>query len=307
MLRLDYQKEKIMRKYIILTDTGSDLDTCLREQYDIAYVPMRFSLDSVDYEADLDWKHFSAKEFYDMMRNGKRFITAQVNVATYKKTFEKYLSEGYDVLYIACSSEISASVNASRVACEEVLKNYPDGKIICVDTLRACYALALLCIRASELRAEGKTIEETAAWVEENRLTVNMIGSVDKLTYLKQAGRVSAASAFFGGLLNIKPIIIADAKGKNFALEKVKGRRTSLNRIAEMMKENYLEQPYQRIMISHADCLEDAEELKRLCEEKLGKELDVHIGYVGICVGASVGPGMLGVYFFGKEVTVNKD
>lgn len=296
-----------MKKYVILTDTGSDLDKCFRDQYDIEYVPMRFSLDGVDYEADLDWSHFSAKEFYDMMRNGKRFITAQVNVATYKKAFEKYLSQGYDVLYVACSSEISASINASRVAREEVLKNYPDGKIICVDTLRACYALSLLCIRAAELRAEGKTIEETAAWIEDNRLTVNMIGSVDKLTYLKQAGRVSAASAFFGGLLNIKPIIIADAKGRNFALEKVKGRRTSLNRIAEMMKENYLEQPYQRIMISHADCLEEAEELKRLCEEKIGKELTVHIGYVGSCVGASVGPGMLGVYFFGKEVTVNKE
>ena len=190
---------------------------------------------------------------------------------------------------------------------EEILEKHPEAKIICVDTLRACYALALLCIRAAELRAEGKTIEETAAWIEENRLTVNMIGSVDKLTYLKQAGRVSATSAFFGGLLNIKPIIIADAKGRNFAVEKVKGRRTSLNRIAEMLQENYLEQPYQRIMISHADCLEEAEELKRLCEEKIGKALTVHIGYVGSCVGASVGPGMLGVYFFGKEVTVNKE
>lgn len=296
-----------MRKYVILTDTGSDLDKCFRQQYDIEYVPMRYSVDGVDYAADLDWENFSAKEFYDMMRNGKRFITAQVNVATYKKAFEKYLAAGYDVLSVSTSSEISASINASRVAREEVLKEYPDGKIVCVDSLRACYALALLCIRAAELREEGKTIEETAAWIEENRLTVNMIGSVDKLTYLKQAGRVSAASAFFGGLLNIKPIIIADAKGRNFALEKVKGRKNSFNRIAEMMKENFKDVPYQRVMISHADCLEEAEELKKLCYEKLGKEVEVHIGYVGSCVGASVGPGMIGVYFFGKEVTINKD
>lgn len=296
-----------MKKYVIVTDTGCDLESSFREKYDVEYVKMHFSTEGKDYEADLDWQHFAATDFYNRMRGGQRFITAQVNVEAYKRAFKKYLDEGYDILSVSTSSGISASIEASRVAREALLQEYPDAKIICVDTLRACYALGLLAIRASELRAEGKTIEETAQWLEENKLKMNMIGSVDKLTYLKQAGRVSAASAFFGGLLNIKPIIVADALGRNFAAEKVKGRRTSFERIVEMVKEAYEDAPYQRLWISHADCLEEAEELKGMILEKLGKEVEVHIGYVGICVGASVGPGMLGVFFYGKEVTLNKE
>ena len=295
-----------MKKYVIVTDTGCDLEKEWREKFDVEYVPMRYSFKGKDYEADLDWKQISAHQFYHYMEEGERFITAQVNVETYKQAFRKYLEAGCDILSVSTSSNISASVEASRVAAEELKKEYPEAKIVCVDALRACYALGLLVIRAAELRAEGKTIEETAQWLNDNKLTVNMIGSVDKLTYLKQAGRVSAASAFFGGLLNIKPIIVADALGRNFAMEKVRGRRTSLERIAQLVKEAFEDVEYQRMFISHADCIEEAEELKALVLQKLGKEIEVHIGYVGPAVGAAVGPGMLGVYFYGKKVTLNE-
>ena len=295
-----------MREYIILTDTGSDLERPLREKYGIEYVPFRYSFHGEDFEADPDWVRMSAKEFYDYMRAGERFITAQANTETYKAAFKKYIEQGYDVLYVATSSNISASVNTSKLVAEEMMKEHPEAKIICVDALRACFALGILVIRASELRAEGKTIEETAAWLEENKLRVNMIGSVDSLVYLKRAGRVSATSAFFGGLLHIKPIIIADAQGRNFAMEKVKGRKKSLARIVELCKEAWEEVEHQHVMISHADCPEDAEELKQMFFEAIGKEVPVYVGYVGTGVGASVGPGMIGIYFLGKEVTVNK-
>lgn len=296
-----------MKKYVIVTDSSCDLEKKFRDRYDIQYLPMHLSVDGTDFEADMDWGYISAKQFYHMMREGKRFISAQVNVESYKKAFKSYVEQGYDVLSLSCSSEISASIKASYIARDEVLAEYPDAKIICVDCLRACFALGILVLHAAELREEGKTIEEVAEWVEKNRLTANMIGSVDKLTWLKQAGRVSAASAFFGGLLNIKPIIIADAKGRNFAMEKVKSRKASFLRIAELMKESYLDVPYQKFFISHADCPEEAEELKQLIWQTLGKEIECNIGYVGGSVGSAVGPGMIGVYFFGKEVTINKD
>ena len=239
------------------------------------------------------------------MREGGRFLTAQVTRGSYQTAFEKFLAEGKDVLYIACSSALSAGINTARMVAQETLKAYPDRKIICIDALRACYALGLIVIHASELRAEGKSIEEVAAWVEENKLTVHMLGSVDKLTYLKQAGRVSAASAFFGGILNIKPIIIADAQGRNLAAEKVKGRKNSMARMVEIAKENFLDVPYQRVFISHADCPEAAEELKTMLLTALGKDIDVHIGYIGPCVGASTGPDTLSINFHGKKVEVN--
>ena len=296
-----------MKDYVILTDTGCDLESSLREKYNIELVCMHYIINGVDRLVDLDWKEISAKEYYQMMRDGTRITTAQVNQEDYRKVFINAANAGKDVLYVACSSVISAGINTARIIAEEVKKDYPDLKVVCVDALRACYALGILAITASKLRAEGKTIEETAAWLDENKLTVNMEGSVAELTYLKRAGRVSAASAFFGGLLNIKPIIMADARGYNFAIEKVKGRTTSLNRVAERFAEQYVESDYQEIFISHADCIEDAETLKKLMEEKLGKTLNVHIGYVGPGVGASVGPGMIGVYFIGKKVTVNQD
>lgn len=295
-----------MKKFAIITDSGCNLEEKFREWYDISYIPFLYVLNGETYEADLDWKKISAKSYYDLIRAGNVIKTAQLTQVKYKEEFKKLLQQGYDVLYVGTSSALSASVKASFMARDELQKEYPDAKIICVDALRSCYALGLLAIRAAELREEGKTIEETAAWIEENKLTVNMEGTVDKLVYLKRAGRVSAASAFFGGLLNIKPIILADAKGANFAVEKVKGRRTSLERVAARVAESFEDVPYQRVIISHADCLEDAELFKGLICEKLGKEIDVHIGYVEPAVGASVGPGMIGVYYFGKKVTVNK-
>lgn len=294
-----------MREYVIITDTGSDLEKELREPYGIEYVSMRCIVEDKDGAADPDWGEYSAKEFYDMLRAGKRVRTAQVPPEAYKAIFEKHLSAGKDVLYIATSSNISAGVNTARTIAQDLKTRYPNGKIVIVDALRACYALGILVLTAGELRQDGKTIDETAAWLEENKLTANMEGTVDKLTWLKQAGRVSATSAFFGGLLNIKPIIMADAQGKNYAVEKVKGRNASLERVAQRVADTYEEVPYQKVFISHADCLQDAEKLKTLVCEKVGKPLQVHIGYVGCCVGASVGPGQLGVYYFGKKVTTN--
>ena len=296
-----------MKKFIIISDSCCDLDANLRKEYDIEYVPMHFSLDEKEYVADLDWKEISAKDFYHLMEEGKRAKTSQVNLEDYKTRFKEYISLGYDVLSISCSSALSSSYNNSLKAKEEILKEYPNGKILCMDSLNSSYGLGYLCIIASKMRSSQKSIDEVYNWLEEYKLNVNQECSVDKLSYLKNAGRVSAASAFFGGLLNIKPIIMADAKGCNFAIEKVKGRATSINRIAERFAEEYVDSDYQMIFISHADCIEDAELLKGKMEEKLGRSLDVNIGYVGQAVGASVGPGMLGVYFIGKKVTVNGD
>lgn len=295
-----------MKKFVIVTDSCSDLDKELRTAYDVDYIPMHYTLDGVDYEASLDWDAFSPQEFYGKMRSGKRFLTSQVNAAQYLERFKSYLEQGYDVLSISCSSALSASVKASRVAREQLLKDYPDAKIYCIDSLNSCFGLGLLCLTASDMRKEGKSIDEVANWLDENKLSVNQECTVEKLTYLKQAGRVSAASAFFGGLLNIKPIIISDAKGQNFAVEKVKGRKTSIDRLAERFAEQVEDVPYQYVCVAHADSLDDALELKAAVESKMKNPLPIRVGYVGPIVGASSGPGTLAVYFFGRKVTVNE-
>ena len=296
-----------MRKFAIITDGCSDLEGKYREKYNIDYVPMCFTCDEKEYVGDLDWKYLSAKDFYNLMRDGKRVYTSLVNKESVKEKFIEYLDKGYDILNLSCSSALSATYKICQGVMEELAPLYPEAKLICIDTLRACMALGIICIRAAELREEGKTIDEVADWVNNNKLTSHMEGSVESLKYLKQAGRVSATSAFFGGLLNIKPIIIADALGRNFALEKVKGRKVSIDRLVERTLEQYIDLPYQKMFIAHADCLDEALEFKRLILKALNKDIDIEICYVGPGVGASVGPGMISVYYFGEEVTVNKE
>ena len=294
-----------MKKYVIVTDSCSDLNRELREKYDIDYIPMHVSCEGKDYEANLDWEVISIKEYFDLMRAGKRITTAQITANQYKEAFTKYLADGYDILSISCSSALSASVATSRTVAEELKAEYPDAKIFCVDSLSACAGLGILGIVASKMRAEGKTIEEVVAWLEENKLTVNQEATAESLKYLKQAGRISAAAAFFGGLLQVKPIIISDATGMNFSLEKVKGRAKSITRVAERMKEEYEDSPYQTVIIEHAECPEGAEQLIAEIKKLLP---DVKIDYVinfGPIISATVGPGTLGVFFVGKKVTVN--
>lgn len=297
-----------MRNFAIITDSCGDLNAENRKKYDVDYVPMRLLYEeekgkSVDIPASLDWEYLSAKNFYDLMRGGTRVRTAQVNSSDYREKFTEYLEKGMDILSISCSSALSASYEGSRVVAEELKAKYPEANIICIDSLNSCLGLAILCMTASTLRAEGKTLEETAAYIEANKLKMNQFATVEELTYLKRAGRVSAASAVFGGLLQVKPIIISDAIGQNVAIEKVKGRKASIARILELTEKAFDPScPYQKIGVGHADAPEDAATLVNALSEKF-PGVEIVLDYIGPIVGASTGPGTLGVYCFGSEVT----
>ncbi len=292
-----------MRNFAIVTDSSSDLTNLNRNKYNIDYIPMHMICDGVDYTADLDWKKLSVKEFYDMMRAGKRFITSQINVTEYKEKFIEYAKQGLDVLSISCSSALSASIKASMIAREEVMKEYPDCNIVCVDSLRGCMGQGIICIKASELRAQGKTIEEVKDWIEKNRSTSHQEGTVDTLKYFRQAGRVSAMSAFFGGLLSIKPMITSDAIGQNVALEKVKGKKAALNRMVERFCEGYIPELNNAIYVGHGDAIEDALALKEMLKPHVGENVEIVVGDIGPIIGATAGPGTITLHFFGKEIT----
>ena len=299
-----------MREFVIVTDSCSDMSREYREKYNVEYIKMFYRYDDVEYPADLDWEvHGSAKGFYDVMRAGKRIFTAQITVPMYKEAFEKWIKEGKDIIYLACSSAFSASVKCSFTARDELMAQYPECKIFCVDSLMACSGLFLMCKHLSTMRANGVSVDEAYKWIEENKLKFHQDCCVADLKYLKQAGRVSASSAFFGGLFQVKPIIISDAKGQNFAIEKVKGRKQSIDRIVERMKADYRpDEAFPEIVVSHADCEEDAQYLKTQIIEKVGvKEENIIMNFFGPIIGATVGPGTMAIFYFGTEVTVNKD
>lgn len=289
-----------MSSFDIITDSTSDLSLALREKYGIDYCLMEFSEGEKNYRASLDWTDISYKDFYGSMRQGKRYKTVQVPVKTFDEKFREHLEQGKDVLYIACSSGLSGSVNTAKVMSEELKSSYPDRKIICIDSLISGMGQGSMAIKAAKMRDEGKSIEETASWIEENKLFFNQYGTVESLDYLKAAGRVTASSAFFGNLFAVKPILISDLEGHNLAVKKVKGRKSSLEELAVMTAKYIVDPADQTIYIGHADDEEAANTVAGKMKELIpGANTELYV--IGPIVGASVGPGTIIVFYNGKN------
>lgn len=291
-----------MKDYVILTDSCCDLEETKCKELGIEYVPLIITYEGKEFSATLDWADMSAKEFYNMMRCGVHFKSAQLNIDSYSDVFEKFIKRGLDVLSLSTSSGLSGSINSSLIAKNQVLEKYPSAKIICLDCLRSSLGQGLIVMQAAALKKRGASIEEAAEWVENNRQKVHQIGTIDDMKYLKRAGRVTGAAALMGDIFRIKPLLGCNVKGQNVAYGKAIGRKASLRKCINYVKENITEPASQTAFVVHADCLDDAKKITQLLKEEVGVK-DVYINYVGVSVGASVGPGMIGIYFMGGEIT----
>lgn len=286
--------------FAVITDSTSDLSNELREKYSIDYCQMEFSLGEKNFRASLDWEDISPKEFYDSMRSGKRYKTVQVTVKTFDEKFREHLSKGEDILYIACSSGLSGSVKTAQVISQELRSDFPDRKIVCIDSLISGLGQGSMAIKAAQMRDEGKSLDETATWIEDNKLFFNQYGTVENLDYLKAAGRVTASSAFFGNLFSVKPILISDLEGHNLAVKKVKGRKSSLYELAAMTAQYITDPLSQTIYIGHADDEEAANVVSEKIKELIpGASTSLYV--IGPIVGASVGPGTIIVFYSGRH------
>lgn len=290
-----------MAEFAILTDSCCDLYTETRKKYNIDYVPMGLVMDGKEMVASLDWDEFDAKQLYKWLRDGKVIKTTQVPVTAYEDKFGSILKEDKDILYLACSSGLSGSINAARIACEELSAKYPQRQIVIVDTLKASMGTGMMTIEAAKMRDEGKSLQEIAEWVEANKMKYREIGVPESLTYLKRAGRVKGAAAFFGNLFEIKPVVVFDKTGSNLAIKKVKGRRPSLKEIVRMTAEEIVAPETQTVCIVHADCEQDALWVKQMLEETV-KPKDIFVENMGPVIGASTGPGTVIIYFKGADI-----
>lgn len=295
-----------MSKTVIFGDSTCDLGKDLREKYDIQYVHMNYVVDDKEYPASLDWDAQTAKAFYDLMRGGKRVRTTQVARDTYETEFSKCLEAGCDVIYIGCSSALSGSVNLAKLVQKELAPKYPDNQLFCIDALNSSLGQGHMLIRAAQLRSEGKSAREIADYIEANKLKVNQYATVETLEYLRRAGRVKASKAFFGNLFGVKPIILSDRIGQNFAFKKAKGTLNARREVAAQIAAAAVNPEEQTLYISHADVLEGAEFIR---DEvlKLANFRDVYINHMAPIVGASVGPGTINAYCVGNEVTILGD
>ena len=292
-----------MRKVKVIADSCADLNVEQLNKYGIAFAKMSTSCDGVESVATLTWTDEEAHEHYNKMRDGKRIITAQVSVEEFGRIFEEYLKQDMDIVYIGCSSKQSGSVNTGFVTAKKLMEKYEGSTIICIDSLNASMGEGMLAIEAAKLANDGASATEIEAHILAIRKKVNQYVTVHSLDALKRAGRVKGSAAFFGNLMGVKPIIIADANGDQAAYKKVKGRQKSFEEIVALLKASMIEPEKQVVYLTHADCAK--EEIDGLVE-LIRKEipcLDVEVGYIGPIIGASIGPDAVGIWGFGQEVT----
>lgn len=292
-----------MRKVKIITDSCADLGGKLLEKYGIDYVKMTIVDEGRESPALLTWTEEEAHELYNRMREGRRITTAQVTMEEFQTVFGAYVEQGYDIVYIGCASKQSGSVNTGHVTAQKVMEQHTDATIICIDALNATIGEGMLAMEAAKMAAEGKGAEEIADRITALRNHVLEYVTVHSLDALKRAGRVSASSAFFGNLMGVKPILMADAAGAQVAFKKVKGRAAAVKECIALLKENIIDPEQQTVYLWHSDCDKaELEQVAALVRAEIPCR-DVEIGYIGPIIGASVGPGVIGVWAFGKEVT----
>jgi len=283
------------RLFTLTTDSTVDMPFSYLYENDVAFTRLKFTIDGNTYP-DGD-PEMSGKIFYDLIRSGKTSVTTQVNIEEFKEFFKEALEKGKDVLHLSFSSGLSGTCNSAAIAANELLEEYPDRKVVVVDSLCASMGQGLLLDYAIGLRDEGKTIEEVRDWLENNKLKLVHYFTVDDLGHLQRGGRISKLTAVFGGLLNIKPILHVDDNGKLVSVGKIRGRRQSLNELVNMM-EKLQDGPQKKVFISHGDCEDDANYVADLVKERFGVEV-VMTNCIGPVIGGHSGPGTMALFFIG--------
>lgn len=288
--------------YTFMTDSNSDLPYAIKDELDIPVVYMPYVIDGVEHFADLG-RGGDNKGFYDKMRAGAAPVTSLLPKADYLSYFEPILEKG-DLLFLAFSSQLSNTIANIHAAREELLAKYPERKFMVVDTMNISAPQLILILGAHALYREGKSMEEVAQWVEENKMRSHAWITVDDLKYLKRGGRISGAAAFFGTMLSLKPIVVMGKDGKIAPAEKVQGRQKALRVIAERTAQNIENPESQTIIIMHADAPEDAKRLEELIRQRIPELKGVMTIFVGPVIGTHCGPGTVASCFLGKEKTI---
>ena len=283
--------------YQIITDSCCDFPTHMYKTMGRTCVPL-----SVEFrgETNDDSNDDSLKDMYEGLRSGEAAKTSAVNPTRWSEIMEPVLSAGEDLLVLAFSSGLSTTYQSAVIAAEELGEKYPERTIRVVDTLCASMGQGLLVWYACKKRDEGMSLEELYSWCLENRLHLCHWFTVDDLMYLKRGGRISAATALVGTMLQIKPLLHVDDAGHLISMAKARGRKAAIDALVRKAQELGAGYDNSTMFISHGDCREDAEYLAQQLKEKCGVK-EVVISYVGAVIGSHSGPGTLALFFLGSH------
>ena len=286
--------------FLIITDSTCDMPQEMADELGLAILPIRVSMEDKEYAHYLDGRELGFHEFYEKLRAGVPAKTSAANQEDFLSLMEPALAAGRDVLYIGFSSGLSSTYNVGVMTAAQLAEKYPERKVYTVDSLSASFGEGLLVYHAVQQKLAGKSIDEVRAFVEENRLHRCHWFTVDDLQHLKRGGRVSAAAAAFGTMLNIKPVLHVDDEGHLIPVGKVQGRTTSIKALLKKMQETAIDPAEQVVFISHGDCEKDAEKLAAMVRESIGPK-EIILNPIGPVIGAHSGPGTAALFFLGTK------
>lgn len=287
-----------MREFVIMTDSCCDLTDAVAQEMGLAVLPLSVIQEGKEYKDYLDHRELPPDLFYSRLRQGSLGSTSAANVAAFHEAMEPILREGKDILCLSFSSALSTTYQSAVIAAGELRELYPDQVIHVIDTKCASLGQGLLVYLAGQEKAKGKTIDEVKAYVEETLPHLCHWFTVDDLHHLKRGGRVSAAAAIVGTMLQMKPVLHVDDEGRLIPVSKVRGRKASIKALLDKMEELHISN--EPVFISHGDCLEEVEDMARQIKERFGTK-EVYINYVGPVIGNHSGPGTIALFFLGKH------
>ena len=283
--------------YRIITDSCCDFPEKMYEELNLDYVRLTVNFNGKAYNS---YKEKWLQDMYAGLRSGAATQTSAVNPEGWKAVIEPVLQNGQDALVMAFSSGLSTTYQSAYIAAQELMEVYPDRKVLVVDTRCASLGQGLLVYYACKQRDAGLSLEELHKWCEETKQNLCHWFTVDDLMYLKRGGRVSAATALVGTMLQIKPVLHVDDEGRLINVGKVRGRKASVEALAKKMGETALPGKNDTVFICHGDCIEDAEYLAKLVKASYGVK-EVFIYYTGAVIGSHSGPGTLALFYLGEH------
>ena len=289
-----------MNDFVILTDSSADLTQEWVDELGLEVLPLTFIMEGKSYFNYPDNREMSPDDFYQKEREGVLATTNAVNLVQATEAIEPHLQAGKDVLVLAFSSGLSTTCNSLQMAASELTEKYPDRKVYVVDTLCASLGQGMLVDYACRERAKGKSIEEVRDWAEENKLRLCHWFTVNDLFFLKRGGRVSAATAVVGTMLQIKPVLHMDDEGHLINMAKARGRKASLLALVDKVAELAEDPAQQQMYISHSDSLADAQFVADEVKRRYGVK-EIRINSIGPVLGAHTGPGCVALFFFGRQ------
>ena len=287
-----------MREFVIMTDSCCDLSAAMAAELELSVLPLSLHMGGAVYRNWLDGRDIGFPEFYSRVRGGENATTAAVSVGDFETEMRKILSSGRDLLCVSFSSALSATYQSASIAAEELRTEFPEAEICVVDSLCASLGQGLLVWLCAQERKKGRSLAEVRDFAEAVKGRICHWFTVDDLNHLKRGGRISAATALFGTMLSIKPVMHVDGGGHLTPVGKARGRRASLLALVDEMEKTAIAPGEQTVFISHGDCLADAEFMAEEVRRRFGTK-DIHINYVGPVIGSHSGPGTMALFFLG--------